>query len=101
MAKEHLYSVFNCNDGVRGERYHVTKHTKAIPDKEEEFYLVKYYPPRDFYNCGCEGFKRYHYCRHQKITKLFKEQSKVGSGQLYDYDNDRWSNYFVALPEED
>jgi len=104
MSKHHLYSVWkippNPNPRARyKDQYHITKHHRATLI-EEEHYTVKAYPKNNWYKCECPGFVNWGYCRHQKIVEIFVTKNKVGSGALYDFDNERFSNEFISSSED-
>lgn len=105
MAKMHLYSVWNLPSEPlkRGyiAAYCVTKHDRITFREEDDHYIVKLYSRNNWYRCDCPGFVNYKYCRHQAIVEAFIDDKKVGTGQLFDYDNRRWSNYFVEVPIEE
>jgi hypothetical protein len=105
MTKKHLYSVWNLpNEPLRRGytgAYHVAKYDRDNLFEEGDAYVVKLFGRNNWYNCSCPGFAHWNKCRHQKIVKVFVDKKKVGSGQLYDYDNERWSNRFVDVPEEE
>ena len=104
MSKQHLYSVWNLPNYPlkRGytAAYCVTKHDRVTFREEDEHYAVQFYPKNDYYRCECVGFVNWKKCRHQEIVEVFVDDRKVGSGQLYDYDSKRWSNYYTDVPEE-
>jgi hypothetical protein len=104
MAKEHLYSVWPLpNEPLkRGytAAYHIAKYDRIMMI-EQDHYTVKLYSRNNWYRCDCPGFVNWGKCRHQAIVEAFIKERKVGSGQLYDYDNQRWSNYFTNVPEEE
>lgn len=105
MSKHHLYSVWNLpNEPLkRGytAAYCVTKHDRITQREEDEHYIVRLYSRNNYYRCDCPGFVNWGHCRHQAIVEAFIDDRKVGSGQLYDHENKRWSNYFVDAPAEE
>lgn len=99
---KHLYSVWRIPDNTNPRakylcQYHVTKHHRATLS-EEQFYTIQYYRSRNWFRCDCPGFVNWHHCRHQQITEVFIKRRRIGSGALYDYEAQRWSNEFVAVP---
>lgn len=105
MAKNELYSVWNLpNEPLkRGytAAYCVTKHDKITLREDDTHYVVKLYHRNSYYRCDCPGFVNWGKCRHQPIVTIFVDDGKVGTGSLYDYDNGRWSNFFVEVPAEE
>jgi hypothetical protein len=120
MAKNHLYTVAHTGqrllDDYRGDRiysdvYQVIKYDKTLLS-EEGFYTIISSTLGEWCDCPAahrnlprstykkkghsNGYLRMQKpakeCRHMALFHLFKEQDKVGSGELYDYDIGAWTN---------
>jgi hypothetical protein len=75
--------------GPHPTAFYCVKLTPALEEVAGSTYTMSYDAERNRAECPCfAGSKPT--CRHRTMFQKFLEEKRIGSGWLYDFDNDRW-----------